>query len=126
MAASWKSPAAGNMMNCLALRRYDAGGDPGERVDVWYTNQQASAVVLELPVSVPKNEPVPFCQTQYDKLRRIPGPKKIMYITMLLESRNVHSAASKIRHYTPALISTGQMLINEDAGEAVKYSTLST
>ena len=112
------------MMNCLALRRYDAGGDAGEHADVSYTNQKAFAVVLELPVSVPKNEPVPFCQTQYDKLRSIPGPKK-MYITMLLESRNVHSAASKIRHYTPALISTGQMLINEDAGKAVKYSTLS-
>ena len=39
---------------------------------------------------------------------------------------NVYSAVSIIRHYTPALMSTGHMLINEDAGEAVKYSTLST
>jgi len=113
------------MTNCPALRRYGDGDDAGEHADVWYTNRKASAAVLELPNSVPKNEPEPFCQTQYDKLRRTPGLKK-MNITMSLESPNVYSAVSKIRHYTPALISTGQMLTNEDSGEAVKYSTLST
>jgi len=113
------------MMNCPALRMYGDGDDAGEHVAVWYTNRQASAPVLDLLNSVPKNEPVPFCQTQYDKLRRTPGLKK-MYITTLLESPNVYSAVSKIRHYTPALMSTGQILINEDAGEAVKCSSLST
>jgi len=73
-------------MNRLALRRYGDGDDACEHVAVWYTNRQASAAVLDLPNSVPKNEPVPFCQTQYDKLRRTPGLKK-MYITTLLESQ---------------------------------------
>ena len=113
------------MMNCPALRMYGDGDDAGEHVAVWYTNRQASAAVLDLLNSVPKYEPVTFCQTQYDKLCRTSGLKK-MYITTLLESPNVYSAVSKIRHYTPALMSTGQILINEDAGEAVKCSTLST